>query len=92
MICRYGSAAIRARSLTPANFNRIDEMMAAHLQEAAIVEAIFADEDRLHRRLHVVVDAAPAGPFEQRKGPVMGIEHHLLTPLNRTTSWLQSNW
>jgi hypothetical protein len=58
--------------------NRIDKIMAAHLQEAAIVEAIFTDEDCLHRRLHVVVDAAPAGPFEQRKGPVMGVEHHLL--------------
>jgi len=52
--------------------------MAAHLQEASIVETIFADEDRFHRGLHVVVDAAPAGPFEQRKGPVMGIKHHLL--------------
>ncbi len=43
--------------------NQIDEIMAAHLQEAAIVEAIFADKDRLHRRLHIVVDAALAGPF-----------------------------
>jgi hypothetical protein len=34
-------------------------VMAAHLQEAAVVEALLADEDRLHRRLHVVVDAAP---------------------------------
>ena len=52
--------------------------MAAHLQEAAIVEAVLADEDRLHRRLHVVVDAASAGPLEQRERPVVGIEHHLL--------------
>jgi hypothetical protein len=35
--------------------------MAAHLQEAAIIEAVLADEDHLHRRLHVVVDVAPAG-------------------------------
>ena len=52
--------------------------MTAHLQEAAIVEAVLADEDGLHRRLHVVVDAASAGPLEQREGAVMGIEHHLL--------------
>jgi hypothetical protein len=52
--------------------------LAAHLQEAAMVESIFADEDRLHSRLHIVVDAAPAGSLEQREGPVMGIEHHLL--------------
>ncbi len=35
--------------------NRIDQIMAAHLQEAAIVETAFANEDHLHRRLHVVV-------------------------------------
>src|SRR5208282_5983746 len=44
--------------------NRLDEIMAAHLQEAAIVEAMLADEDRLHRRLHVVVDTALAGALE----------------------------
>src|ERR1700677_1538040 len=42
----------------------IDEVMTAHLQEAAIVEATLANEDRLHRRLHVVVDAASAGTLE----------------------------
>src|SRR6202035_1612011 len=45
--------------------DRIDEVMTAHLQEAAIVEATLADEDRLHRRLHVVVDAATASALEQ---------------------------
>ena len=58
--------------------DRVDEVVAAHLQEAAIVEAILADEDRLHRRLHVVVDAALAGALEQGKRPIVGVEHHLL--------------
>ena len=58
--------------------DRIDQVMAAHLQEAAIVEPILADEDRLHCRLHVVVDAALAGALEQSKCPVVGVEHHLL--------------
>src|SRR5271156_4516536 len=58
--------------------DRIDEVMTAHLLEAAVVEATLADEDRLHRRLHVVVDAASAGPFEQSERPIMGVEHHLL--------------
>src|SRR5580658_8155648 len=58
--------------------NRIDEIVAAHLQEAAIVETPFTDEDRLHRRLHVVVDAAPTGALEQRERPVVGVEDHLL--------------
>jgi len=58
--------------------NRIDQIVAAHLQEAAIIETALADEDRLHRRLHVVVDAAPAGALEQRERPVVGVKHHLL--------------
>ena len=39
---------------------------------------VLADEDRLHRRLHVVVDAAPAGALEKGERPLVGVEHHLL--------------
>jgi hypothetical protein len=35
--------------------------MATHLHEAAIVGTSFAEEDRLHCGLHVVVNAASAG-------------------------------
>jgi hypothetical protein len=52
--------------------------MAAHLQEAAIVEPVLADEDRFHRRLHVIVDAAPAGSLEEGERPIVRIKHHLL--------------
>jgi hypothetical protein len=52
--------------------------VAAHLQEAAIEEALLANKNRLHRRLHVVLDAASTGALKQGKRPVMGIEHHLL--------------
>ncbi len=58
--------------------DRLDEVMRAHLEEAAIVLAVLADEDRVHRRLHVVVDAAPAGALEEREGAVVRVEHHLL--------------
>ena len=58
--------------------DRLDQVVAAHLQEAAIVVPLLADEDRLHRRLHVVVDAARAGALEEGEGPVVGVEHHLL--------------
>src|SRR5262245_39470558 len=58
--------------------HRLDQIVAAHLQEAPIVEPVLADKDRLHRRLHVVVDAALAAAFEQRERPVVGVEHHLL--------------
>ena len=55
-----------------------NEVMRAHLEKAAIVMAILADEDRFHRRLHVVVDAAPAAAPEKCERPVVGVENHLL--------------
>ena len=58
--------------------HRFDEVMRAHLEEAAIVLPVLADEDRLHRRLHVVVDAARAGALEERERPLVRVEHHLL--------------
>src|SRR5215471_21104027 len=41
--------------------DRVDQMMCTHLQKAAVILSILANEDSLHRRLHVVVDAACAG-------------------------------
>jgi hypothetical protein len=58
--------------------HRVDQVVTAHLQEAPIVESLLADHDRLHRRLHVVVDAALAGTLEECEGPVVRVEHHLL--------------
>jgi hypothetical protein len=58
--------------------DRIDQIVPAHLQEAAVVGPFLADEDRLHRRLHVVVDAARAGAPEEGERPIVGVEHHLL--------------
>ena len=58
--------------------DRVYQVMAAHLQETAIVDAVLADEDCLHRRLHVVVDAALAGAPEHGECPVVRVEHHLL--------------
>jgi hypothetical protein len=40
--------------------HRINQMVTAHLQEAPVVLPILADEDRVHRRLHVVVVMCPA--------------------------------
>src|ERR1700676_3676396 len=62
--------------------------MAAHLHEATIVETPFADEDRLHRSLHIVVDATSAGALEQGERPVVGVKHHLLG-LARITPYKQ---
>ena len=58
--------------------HRLDQVMRAHLQKAAVVLARLADEDRLHRRLHVVVDAAPADPAVEQERLVVGVEHQLL--------------
>src|ERR1700677_4565822 len=41
--------------------DRINQIVAAHLQEAPVVGAFVANEDRLHHGVHVVVDAADAG-------------------------------
>src|SRR5690606_34562065 len=56
----------------------IDKVVSAHLLEPAIIRAVAADEDRVHRRLHVVVDPTRTGAAEEGKGLVMGIEHHFL--------------
>jgi hypothetical protein len=53
-------------------------MVRAHLQEPAIVGAILANEDRVDRRLHVVVDAAPTRALEEGKAAIMRVEDHLL--------------
>src|ERR1700691_2571860 len=53
-------------------------MVRAHLQKAGIVLARLANEDRLDRRLHVVVDAAPTDPAVKLERLVMGVEHQLL--------------
>jgi hypothetical protein len=58
--------------------DRLDKMMRAHLQEPAVVLAVLADEDRVDRRFHVVVDAARAGAPEEGEGPLVRVEHHLL--------------
>jgi hypothetical protein len=52
--------------------------MAAHLQEAAIVSALATNENRVYGGLRVVIDAARAGALEERKCPIVGVEHHLL--------------
>ena len=52
--------------------------MAAHLLEPAVVGALLAHKDRVHRGLHVVVDAPRAGALVEGEGPVVGVEHHFL--------------
>jgi hypothetical protein len=58
--------------------DRVDQVVPAHLQEPPVVGPLLAHQDRLDRRLHVVVDAARAGALEEGEGPVVGVEHHLL--------------
>jgi DNA-binding transcriptional LysR family regulator len=54
-VCLASRRSIRNYPSTPARSrragHRFDEVVAAHLQEAAIVEAILANEDRFHRVL-----------------------------------------
>lgn len=53
--------------------------MPGHLLEPAIVGAILANYDRVHRRLHIVIDALGTGPAEEREGPVVRVEYQLLS-------------
>jgi hypothetical protein len=52
--------------------------MAAHLDEAPVERPFLAQEHRLHRRFHIVVDAPPAAAPEEGERPVVRVEHHLL--------------
>jgi hypothetical protein len=52
--------------------------VSAHPLKTAVELAVLADEHGLDRRLHVVVDAARAGPLEKSKGAVVRVEYHLL--------------
>lgn len=58
--------------------DRLDQIVPAHLFEPAIVGADLADEDRVHRRVHVVVDAPRTGAAEEGECPIVGVKHHLL--------------
>jgi len=75
-------AGVQGRSLWrhwfKPNGRRLDQIMAAHLQEAAIVESLLAGEDRLRRRLHVVIDPARAGATEKGEAAIMRVKDHLL--------------
>ena len=52
--------------------------MVAHLQEAAVELAFLAQEHRINRCGHVVVNPARADAAEEGERPCMGVEHHLL--------------
>jgi hypothetical protein len=58
--------------------HRLDQVVRAHLPEAAVVGALFANKDRIHGGLHVVVDPARTGAPEEGERPVVDALHHLL--------------
>jgi len=57
---------------------RVDQVVRAHGCEALVDDAALALLDLVHRRLHVVVDAAPGYTAQRRKRPGVGIEQHLV--------------
>ena len=57
---------------------RIDKVMIAHHQEAPIVSALLAGEDRIHCGLQVVVDSPARYAAKELEGAGVRIEHHLL--------------
>ena len=57
---------------------RLDQIMAAHAQKAAVVLAILADEHGFDRRLHVVIDPAGARPLKKAKAQIYAWKKQLL--------------
>jgi hypothetical protein len=53
-------------------------MMRAHLQEAAIVLPGLADEHRVDRGFHIIVDPARTRALEERERSFVRVEHHFL--------------
>ena len=58
--------------------HRIDQVMRAHPQKAAVEAPLLAQEYRVDRGRHVVIDPAPACPAKQAEGVFVRGEHHLL--------------
>jgi hypothetical protein len=52
--------------------------MRAHPQKAAVEAPLFAQEYRVDRGRHVVINPAAARPAKQPKGVLVRVEHHLL--------------
>jgi hypothetical protein len=52
--------------------------MRAHPQKAAVEAPLLAQEDRVDRGRHVVINPATARPAKQPEGVVVRGEHHLL--------------
>lgn len=63
--------------------SRIDQIIAAHLREASIERALIADEHRVHRDLHVVVDPRVHVPRQQTNARTWS---------SNTISWVSRGW
>jgi transcriptional regulator with XRE-family HTH domain len=56
----------------------LHQIVTAHLGKAPIKLPLTTDQQRVHRRAHVIVDAALTGVSVERERLVMSVEHHLL--------------
>jgi len=57
---------------------RLEQVVPTHRLEAGVDGAFLAAADPVHRRLHVVVDAATWNAAERSEGASMGIKQHLV--------------
>ncbi len=57
---------------------RLDQMMRTHPLEAGVEAPLLADQDRIDRRRHVVMDSTHARAAKMSERLIMGVEHHLL--------------
>lgn len=87
-----GQALVLNQALLPTRRRRaggwFNQIMPAHPQKAPVERTILAQKDRVHCRLHVVVNAPRARAAEEPEGAVMRVEHHLLARADRRLSAL----
>jgi len=58
--------------------DRLEQVVPGHLKEPATFGPRLADEDRVHRGLHVVVDPSGARATEEGERLVVGVEHRAI--------------
>ena len=71
--------------------NRFHQIVTAHLLEPPVIGPILANKDRIHRRLHVVINTARTNGIRLWLRRTCATFTVVVTPSIRTTSWLQSN-
>jgi hypothetical protein len=58
--------------------HRLHQVMAAQLLEFAVEQTLLTAQYFMYGGLEIIIDTSSAGPLEERKCLIVGVEHHLL--------------